>query len=248
MMSSRSGDLDPGVLLHLLADGSYDTGSLATLLERQSGLLGVTGSSGDMKTLLDREPHDPRAALAIEMFCYQARKTLGGFVAALGGLDSLVFTGGIGERSAEVRARICGGLEPMGISVDPTKNAAGAEVISPAGSACSVRVVKNRRRTRDCASHLRGHCDVGPGAWRRRSARRMIAGDHDCPSRNSPSCWARSIWLLVRRILRCVPDGQPACECIATRRHVTVQDGAGWKCRALGSATTTDSGHLVPNS
>src|SRR6478735_3180271 len=114
MMGTRTGDLDPGVLLYLLRSGKT-THDLEKLVDHESGLLGVSGSTSDMKELLQRRARDDRADLAFEMFCYQARKTVGALVAALGGLDTLVFTGGIGERAAPVRERICAGLECLGV-------------------------------------------------------------------------------------------------------------------------------------
>jgi acetate kinase len=110
LMGTRSGDLDPGVILFLLERMSRE--QVASMVERQSGLLGVSGATSDMKALLASP--DPRARLAVEMFCYQARKAAGALAAALGGLDVLVFTGGIGERSAEIRERICAGLAHLG--------------------------------------------------------------------------------------------------------------------------------------
>jgi len=106
MMGTRSGDLDPGVLVFLLETMSRE--EIARLVDRESGLLGVSGATSDMKALL--ESAEPRARLAVEMFCYQARKAVGALAAALGGLDALVFTGGIGEHAAPVRERICAGL------------------------------------------------------------------------------------------------------------------------------------------
>ena len=139
MMSTRSGDLDPGVLIHLQRRG-WTAEKLETMLDRQSGLAGVSAVSGDMKTLLEKRAGDSRAALAVEMFCYQVRKWVGAFAAALGGLDTLVFTGGIGERSPEVRAEVCDGLGLLGVMVDPVKNSRHADVIS-AGGSCTIRVV-----------------------------------------------------------------------------------------------------------
>jgi acetate kinase len=139
MMGTRSGDLDPGLLLHLINKG-YTANQLESLLNHQAGLLGVSGQTSEMKALLEKRGTDPGAAMAVEMFCYQARKFVGAFAAALGGLDTLVFTGGIGERSAEVRAGICSSLEFLGIAIDAAANRANAEVIS-AGSRCVVRVV-----------------------------------------------------------------------------------------------------------
>jgi acetate kinase len=142
MMSTRSGDLDPGVLLYLLTAQGLSAPALNRFVNREAGLLGVSGTSGDMRELLDRESADPRAREAVDLFCYQARKFLGGLAAALGGLDTLVFTGGIGEHAAPVRARICAGLEDLGIRVDAQLNARHAAVISSPGSRVAVRVMK----------------------------------------------------------------------------------------------------------
>jgi acetate kinase len=141
MMSTRSGDLDPGVLLYLLTAQGLGAPALNRFVNREAGLLGVSGTSGDMRELLDREPADPRAREAVDLFCYQARKFLGGLVAALGGLDTLIFTGGIGEHAAPVRERICAGLEDLGIRVDAQLNVRHAAVISAPGSRVAVRVM-----------------------------------------------------------------------------------------------------------
>ncbi len=142
MMGTRSGDLDPGVLLYLLVERGMTPTALNELVNRQAGLLGVSGVSADMRDLLARESTDVPAAEAIALFCSQARKYLGALVAALGGLDTLVFTGGIGEHAASVRLRICEGLEFLGIRLDPRSNAAHTPVISRQGSAVTVRVMQ----------------------------------------------------------------------------------------------------------
>jgi acetate kinase len=141
MMGTRSGDLDPGVVLHLLRAG-YSAEKLDALLNHEAGLLGVSGESSEMRALLEKRETDPAAALAVEMFCYQVRKFVGAFAAALGGLDTLVFTGGIGEHAAMVRAEICSELQYLGIALDGAANNRNAEVISAAGSRCVVRVVE----------------------------------------------------------------------------------------------------------
>jgi acetate kinase len=140
MMGTRSGDLDPGVLLHLMRAKGYDAGQLDALVNRQAGLLGVSGLSPDMKTLLERRERAPHAAQAVELFCYQLRKSIGALTAVLGGLDTLVFTGGIGERAAPVRWEVCRGLAYLGVELDPQKNGVHADVISMPGSGCTVRV------------------------------------------------------------------------------------------------------------
>ncbi len=112
------------------------------MVHHQSGLLGVSEISPDMRDLLAREAKDVRAAEAVALFCYQAKKWIGSFAAALGGLDTLVFTGGIGEHAAPVRARICDGLQFLGVRLDSNKNRASAPVISTRGSPVTVRVIR----------------------------------------------------------------------------------------------------------
>jgi acetate kinase len=141
MMGTRSGDLDPGVLVHLMQEMSYSALQIDDLVSRHSGLLGVSGISSDMKTLLEQRDREPHAAQAVELFCYQLRKQIGALAAVLNGLDDLVFTGGIGERAAPVRAQVCSGLEHLGITVDDELNAQHAEVISRPESTCTVRVI-----------------------------------------------------------------------------------------------------------
>ncbi len=140
-MGTRSGDLDPGVLFFLARDRGYDTDRLERLVNTESGLLGVSGISSDMSTLLERRAREPAAAQAVELFCYHARKHLGALAAALGGLDLLVFTGGIGEHAPPVRWEICQGLEHLGVQLDADRNAAPADPVSADGSPCTVRVI-----------------------------------------------------------------------------------------------------------
>ena len=142
VMGTRSGDLDPGVLLYLLRERGLNAAEIGDLVNRRSGMLGVSGISGDMRDLLAREADDPRAAAAVALFCYQARKHLGALVAVLGGLDSLVFTGGIGEHAGPVRERICAGFEFLGLRLDPVANREHAPVISRNDSCVTVRVMK----------------------------------------------------------------------------------------------------------
>jgi acetate kinase len=141
MMGTRSGDLDPGVLLFLLRERGLRADALSELLNKRSGLIGVSGASADMRDLLAREGSDVRAAEAVELFCYQARKFLGGLVAALGGLDSLVFTGGIGEHAAAVRSRICTAFQFLDLELDEQRNAGHAPIISAEQSRVTVRVL-----------------------------------------------------------------------------------------------------------
>jgi acetate kinase len=157
MMGTRSGDLDPGVLIHLLKAG-YSADRLEELVDHQAGLLGVSGQTSDMKTLLQESQMDNAARMAVQMFGYQVRKFIGAFAAVLNGLDTLVFTGGIGERAAEVRVNICSGLEYLGVDLDTPANSRNAEVISLPASKCTVRVVQTdedlmiARHTREVVS------------------------------------------------------------------------------------------------
>lgn len=142
VMSTRSGDLDPGIIVYLLEAKGMAPSVVNELINRRSGLLAVSGTTGDMKDLLAREASDPHSAEAVGLFCYQAKKTIGGFIAALGGLDTLVFTGGIGENAPAVRQRIVAGLDDLGIRLDPHRNVLSSGVISPDTSPVTVRVIK----------------------------------------------------------------------------------------------------------
>jgi acetate kinase len=141
VMSSRSGDLDPGVVVYLLQQKRVSAGVLSDMLNRKSGLAGVSGGSPDMRDLLAREATDPHAAEAIELFCYQARKFLGALAAVLDGLDALIFTAGIGENVPEIRRRICEGMGHLGLVLDARANYANAPVISAKEARASIRVI-----------------------------------------------------------------------------------------------------------
>jgi acetate kinase len=141
MMGTRPGDLDPGVLLYAARNGEVTADALSCLVNHDAGLLGVSETSQDMRDLLACESADPRAADAIALFCYSIRKAIGSLAAVLGGLDTLVFTAGIGERAAAVRQRICKGLRSFGIDVDDARNASDAAIISAAGSVVTIRVI-----------------------------------------------------------------------------------------------------------
>jgi acetate kinase len=136
MMATRSGDLDPGVLLHLLERGGWDGARLARLINHEAGLLGVSGLSADMRRLLELRDSNAHADQAVTMFCRSVRKAIGALATDLGGLDLLVFTGGIGERAPAVRREICQGLEHLGVL--PGED---GEPRSSGGAPCSVRVV-----------------------------------------------------------------------------------------------------------
>jgi acetate kinase len=139
MMGTRSGAIDPGVLFYLMREKSMTPADVEDLLYHRSGLLGVSEISGDMRDLLASS--DPRAREAVELFCYRAARELGSLAAALGGLDALVFTAGIGERAAQVRAMICGQSEWLGVNLDETANREHRPVISAPGSRVAVCVI-----------------------------------------------------------------------------------------------------------
>jgi len=141
-MSTRSGELDPGLVWYLEQVEHLTPRQFNTMVNTESGLLGVSETSSDMQDLLEREAEDVRAAEAVALFCYQAKKWIGAFVAALGGLDTLVFSGGIGEHAPEVRARICDGLRFLGIELNGKQNAANAQIISAKTSRVAVRVIR----------------------------------------------------------------------------------------------------------
>ena len=142
VMSTRSGDLDPGLAPYLARTGQMTISQFSKMVNHESGLLGVSETSSDMRDLLNREKRDVRAAEAVALFCYQAKKWIGAYAAALGGLDTLVFAGGIGENAPLVRARICEDLNFLGIKLDKSRNAKTAAVISKNSSRVTVRVIR----------------------------------------------------------------------------------------------------------
>lgn len=141
-MGTRSGDLDPGVLVHILRSTRMNVDELDDLLNRRAGLAGLSGGSPDMRDLLAREATDPRAADAVAVFCHGVKKAIGALTAVLGGVDALVFSAGIGERSAVVRARIVQGLGHLGLDLDTEANERHASVISTPPSPCTVVVLR----------------------------------------------------------------------------------------------------------
>ena len=141
-MSTRSGDLDPGLVWYLARTENMGAKQFNEMVNFQSGLLGVSETSSDMRDLLKRETQDVRAAEAIAVFCYQIKKWIGAFAAALGGLDTLVFAGGIGENAPAVRARICDGLGFLGMELEENRNEANEGVISATASRVAVRVIR----------------------------------------------------------------------------------------------------------
>ena len=141
-MSTRSGDLDPGLLWYLARTEKMNAKQFNEMVNFRSGLLGVSETSSDMRDLLAREAQDVRAAEAVALFCYQVKKWIGAFAAALGGLDTLVFAGGIGENAPAIRARICDGLGFLGIELNESSNAETAGVICSEMSRVTVRVIR----------------------------------------------------------------------------------------------------------
>ncbi|MGA2986839.1 MAG: acetate/propionate family kinase [Terriglobia bacterium] len=140
-MSTRTGDLDPGLVWFLAQNGHMDAKGFNEMVNFKSGLLGVSETSSDMRDLLEHEKQDVRAAEAVALFCYQVKKWIGAFAAALGGLDTLVFAGGIGENAPVIRTRICGGLGFLGIELEEKQNATNEGVISAATSRVPVHVI-----------------------------------------------------------------------------------------------------------
>jgi acetate kinase len=142
VMGTRTGDLDPGIMAFLARSEHMTPAQFDEMVNHDSGLRGVSEISSDMRDLLAREGEDSRAAEAVSLFCYQAKKWVGAFAAALGGLDTLGFSAGIGERSAPIRARICDGLGFLGLELDAARNTSHADVISADGSRVTVRVIR----------------------------------------------------------------------------------------------------------
>jgi acetate kinase len=159
MMSTRSGDLDPGVMLYLLREKRLSLSAVNDLVNRCAGLLGVSGISPDLRDLFAQSAKNPYAAEAIDLFCHEAKKFLGALAAALGGLDTLIFTAGIGENMPAIRRRICEHLEFLGIRLDSARNERNAAIISRASGPVTVRVLKTNeelmiaRHTRHLIRH-----------------------------------------------------------------------------------------------
>jgi acetate kinase len=142
LMGTRTGDIDPGALLHLLARKNASLDQIDALINKQAGLLGVSGISGDMAKLLAAEKSNQSAADAIDLFCYRAKKYLAAYAAVLGGLDIVVFTAGIGEHAPAIRERICAGLEMFGMHIGAARNLSNGAIISSEKSSVKVRVMK----------------------------------------------------------------------------------------------------------
>jgi acetate kinase len=144
IMGTRPGDLDPGVSIYLMREKKLDASQLEELLDRRSGLLGISDISSDMRSLHERAPANADARLAIDMFCYSVRKQIAAMIAALDGLDMIVFTGGIGENDAAIRAEICDGLSWLGVILDAPRNRIADNPINDPASRCSVRVLPSQ--------------------------------------------------------------------------------------------------------
>ncbi len=156
-MGTRTGDLEPGVLLYLMRRDGMTADALDEMCSKRSGMLGASETSSDMRDLLAREAVDPRAADAVALFCWHVRKAVGAMAATIGGVDTLVFAGGIGEHSPVARERICAGLEHLGIELDSERNMAGAPVISPPSRPCCVRVIPTDEESVIARDTLRLH-------------------------------------------------------------------------------------------
>lgn len=162
MMATRSGDLDPGLILYLMEQKGLSVSAVKDILNKQSGLLGVSRISSDMEDLLGKEAENQHAAEAVNLFCYQAKKFLGALVAVLGGLDTFIFAGGIGENAPSVREGICENMDYMGIRLNAGRNQANSPVISDDESLVSVRVIKTNeelmiaRHTRNLIQNMGG--------------------------------------------------------------------------------------------
>jgi acetate kinase len=158
IMGTRSGDLDPGVLLYLMREKNLDASGLEELVDHRSGLLGISGVGSDMRGLHEASASSADARLAIQMFCYSVRKQIAATIAALDGVDLLVFTGGIGENDAQVRADVCAGLGWIGLKLNESRNRSPSNLISDVASRCTVRVLASNedaqiaRHTRELVS------------------------------------------------------------------------------------------------
>jgi acetate kinase len=144
IMGTRSGDLDPGLLIYLMREKKLDAAGLEELVDHHSGLAGISGVGSDMRLLHEAARENADARLAIEMFCYSVRKQIAAMIAVLDGIDLLVFTGGIGENDAQVRATICAGLSWCGIRLDEPGNRSAGDPISATTSSCMVRVLASQ--------------------------------------------------------------------------------------------------------
>ena len=162
VMGTRSGDMDPGLLSFLAREETMSPVHFERMVNHESGLLGVSGRSSDMRDLLKNEARSKRVGNAVSLFCYQTKKWIGAYAAALGGLNTLVFSGGIGENAPQVRSRICRGLDFLGIELNPNENSKNAAIISTAGSRVRVRVIGTNEElmiARCVSRFLSARCD-----------------------------------------------------------------------------------------
>jgi acetate kinase len=155
VMSRRSGDMDPGALLFMMRALGFSPSDLEKAVAKEGGLFGISEHSSDVRTLLEARASDGKAAEAIDVFCYQAKKFIGAYAAALNGLDLLVFTGGVGENSKQVRAQVCEGLQFLGIEIDDTRNSRNAEAISTDAGRVRVLVIRTNEEAM-IARHVQG--------------------------------------------------------------------------------------------
>ena len=166
MMGTRSGDLDPGLISFLTRTGQLTAVQFDHMVNHEAGLLGVSQLSADVRELLALEARDSRAAEALALFCHQSRKCIGAYAAVLGGLDTLVFAGGVGENSPAIRERICARLEFLGVHIDGRRNAGNEALISPDGAPVSVRIIRTDEElivARACAAmHSATHNGLSP--------------------------------------------------------------------------------------
>ena len=162
MMGTRTGDLDPGALVHLLDVKKWNVRELEHFVNHECGLLGVSTTTSDMRKLLAARDSDPRARLAVDLFVYTLQKAIGALAVSLGGLGSLVFTGGIGARSSVVRAEVCARLAFLGVALDAAKNEESAAIISAPGPRCTVRVIETDEEV-VIARHVRACLDPNGG-------------------------------------------------------------------------------------
>lgn len=163
IMGTRSGDLDPGVLVHLMREMKLDATAIEDLVDHRSGLLGLSGVSSDMRALHDAAATNGEARLAIDMFCYRVAKELGAMSIALGGVDQIVFTGGIGEHDAQVRAEVCARLSSLGVDLDKARNRRGIGLVSRDGSRCTVQVLPSQE-DEQIARHTSELCSLNAAA------------------------------------------------------------------------------------
>jgi len=161
IMGTRSGDLDPGVLVYLMREKKFDAAMLEDLVDHRSGLLGISGVGSDMRRLHEAASSNADARLAIQMFCYSVRKQVAAMIAALDGVDLVVFTGGIGENDGEARAAICGGLSWIGVSLDEARNRSANNPINDAASRCRVLVLTSQE-DEQIARHTRALIPQSP--------------------------------------------------------------------------------------